>query len=93
LTQVVVAQDGRPLEVFAGGAWHVGSAPHERRGYEAALVGLIHGTLAGWDMAAAIGLAERFARHARENPEEPVPPDFTRRAEYGTGKSDGSTFA
>ncbi len=93
LRYVVLAQDGRPLEVLSGGTWHIGNAPHERRGHEAALVGLIHGMLAAWDTPAAIGLAERFARHAREHAEEKVSPDFARRADQATGKRDGSTFA
>jgi sugar/nucleoside kinase (ribokinase family) len=72
LAQVVLAQEGRPIEVLSGGQWHAGSVPHERRSHAAAIVGFVHAALAGWDAGAAIAMTERCAAQARERPEQPL---------------------
>ncbi len=43
---------------------------------KAAIIGFVHGILAGWKMQACVDLAERFGAHVRDRPDQPPPPEL-----------------
>jgi len=54
-----------------------GVVPAGRRPLVAAGVSLVHGILRGKEITAAVEFSQRVARHTSENPEAPVPEDWT----------------
>ncbi len=76
LSLVLVAQEGRPVTAYANESAHGGDSEHRRDAHEATVVALLHGVLAGWDLAASVRCAERVARHVLDHPGEPPPPEL-----------------
>lgn len=77
LTLVVIAQPGEPMVVHSAESSWSGHA-HRREAHEASIVALLHGVLAGWDVQAAVGLADRLAGHILKHPGEPPPQELLR---------------
>ena len=72
LSIVVVAPLGRPLTACNSEGSVRGTVESSREVHEALLVGLLHGVLSGWALDASVRLADRFAVHVSERPDERV---------------------
>ena len=77
LTLVVIAQPGQPMVVHSAESSWSGRA-HRHEAHEASIVALLHGVLAGWDVQAAVSLADRLAGHILKHPGEPPPQELMR---------------
>jgi sugar/nucleoside kinase (ribokinase family) len=69
---VLLVGDGTPT-VHTMQAAHEGHTALEPGQHEATVAALAHGVLSGWNLDEALRLADRFARHRRDHPDEPAP--------------------
>ncbi len=76
LSLVLIAQEGRPVSARTADASCSGATVHRRETHEATVVALLHGVLAGWELAASVAFAERVAQHVAERPDQPLPPEL-----------------
>jgi hypothetical protein len=79
LQLVLVAQEGRPPTAHTADTSATGASDYRREGHEASIIGFLHGVLAGWDIEASLGLAQRLAGHAAEHPGLAVPEELLQR--------------
>ena len=76
LDLVLFAQEGQPLAAHTSASSWTGDAAHHPDAHEASIVGFLHGMLSGWEVPAALRLAEGLGRHARDHRGEPPPPEL-----------------
>ncbi|MHC4106923.1 MAG: carbohydrate kinase family protein [Planctomycetota bacterium] len=76
LTFVVIADPSQPLIIHTKEQAWEDAETHATEAHEAAVVGLLHGILAGRDFPACLELASRIARHALAHPCGPVPQEL-----------------
>ncbi len=70
---VVAANAGEPLTVHTDDRAWSGDQPHRADTHEAAVIGLVHGIMAGWNFPACLEVASRVSKHTVDHPDEPVP--------------------
>ena len=75
LAFALLAEAGHPPVVHTPQSAHEGHEPAAPGEHYAIVVALAHGVLAGWTMRDALRLAEEFARHRRDRPQERMPAD------------------